>query len=383
MSRELPLDQQVIKRENRRALLEALRRKGPLSRAELAREIGLTKSTVSTLTQDLLDEGLLLEGALQSTGLGRPGMALELRSVGALALGIEFGVENTQMILLDMANQAQGQWEWPESSDAPLSQRLDAIAHRIKTNIPGYQSLLGIGLSFPGVVRDDQTLNYAPGSGWRNERPAELLGGLLGLPVIVENDANASALSETFWGESHSPLAYVILHTGLGTGLVVDGQVYRGYFGAAGELGHWKSQVEQICSCGQRGCLENELSVRALVSHYQTISQRHEGFWGILEQAKQGDAYALSSLEVLGTQLGRFVANLAVTFDPSIVVLGGTGAEAWQWLEAPMRKQLKNLAFIPEHATLPIRPSAFGHLAPVMGAAALVLQRFLRSGGVR
>lgn len=383
MPRELPLDQQLIKRQNRRAMLEALRRKGPLSRADLAREVGLTKSTISALTQELLEERLLLEGTLQTTGLGRPGLSLELRSEGALALGVELGVEATQMILLDMTNQTRGQWEWVESPDTPLFERLKKVAHQIQTKVPAYESLLGIGLSFPGVVRDDQTLNYAPGPGWRNERPAEVLQSLLELPVIVENDANASALSETFWGESHSPLAYIILHSGLGTGLVVNGQVYRGRFGAAGELGHWKSDSTQRCKCGQLGCLENELSIRALVAHYQALSGRYEGFWGILKMAEQHDLHAVQSLETLGAQLGRFVANLAVTFDPAIVVLGGTGAEAWRWLEVPMRQRLSELAFIPEHATLPVRPSAFGHLAPVMGAAALVLQRFLQSGGIR
>lgn len=377
------MDQQLIKRQNRRAMLEVLRRKGSLSRAELAREVGLTKSTISALTQELLDEKLVIEGTVQSTGLGRPGISLELCSEGALALGVELGVDSTQMILLDMANQAQGQWEWVESPDTPLSDRLKKIVHQIKTKVPAYEALLGIGLSFPGVVRDDQSLNYAPGPGWRNEHPAEVLQTLLELPVIVENDANASALSETFWGESHSPLAYIILHSGLGTGLIVNGQVFRGRFGAAGELGHWKSNSEHRCTCGRMGCLENELSIRALVAHYQALSKRNEGFWGILKMAEHNDAHALSSLEALGAQLGRFVANLAVTFDPAIVVLGGTGAEAWQWLEPPMRQRLAELAFIPEHATLPIRPSAFGHLAPVMGAAALVLQRFLESGGTR
>lgn len=383
MPRPLPLDQQIIKRQNRRVILEVLRRNGPLSRAELAREVGLTKSTISSLTQELLDEGTLTEGTLQTSGLGRPGTLLEMRSEGALALGAELGVESTVVMVLDLSNQAQQQWEWVESPGTPLPERLHKLATQIQTRLPDYKNLLGVGLTVPGVVHDDQTLVYAPGPGWRNEHPAADLEKLLGLPVILQNDANASALGETFWGESHNPLAYIILHTGLGTGLVVDGQVYRGRFGAAGELGHWKSNTTQKCSCGQMGCLENDLSLRALVQHYQTLSKRNEGFWGILKLAQQGDPRALAALEDLGTQLGRFIANLAITFDPAVVVLGGAGAEAWKYLQTPMRSKLRQLAFIPEHADLPVRPSAFGHLAPAMGAAALVLQRFLANGGTR
>ncbi|RIH90352.1 N-acetylglucosamine repressor [Calidithermus terrae] len=380
-----PLDQQAIKRQNRRLLLESIRRRGPSSRADLARELGLTKSTVSSLTQELIGEGLLSEGSPQASasGTGRPGILLELRPQGALALGVELGVKNTVVIVLDLGSQTQQLLEWPEASDTPLAQRLERIARQIQQHVPGREHLLGLGLTVPGVVRDDQTLVYAPGPGWRNAAPAEQLEALLGLRVVVQNDANASALGEAFWGESHSPLAYVMLGTGLGIGLVVDGQVYRGHFGAAGELGHWKEGSDRPCSCGRWGCLETELSLRALEQHFQALSRRTEDFWGILGLAGQGYGPALESLEALGGQLGRLVANLAVTFDPAVVVLGGAGAEAWQWLEAPTRRRLSELAFIPEHACLPIRPSAFGHLAPAMGAAALVLQRFLANGGVR
>ncbi len=380
MARSTPLDQQSIKRQNRRRILEALRRNGPTSRAALARTVGLTKSTVSSLVQELIEEGLLNEGHPRSVGLGRPGTQLEVCSQNTLALGVELGVENTQVIVLDLSNQPHGAWDWAESPHTPLIERLQKLAAHIQGQIPDYQHLLGVGLTIPGVI-NGQALVYAPGLGWRNEQPAAMLRSMLGLPVIVENDANASALSETFWGEHQSPLVYIVMTTGLGTGLVVDGQVYRGRWGAAGELGHWLSGKAKSRLEAQDA--EDLLSLRAVVRDYQAASKRSEGFWGLLQRAQQQDPYALEALQHLAQELGRFVANLCVAYDPAVVVLGGAGAEAWPWLEAPLRSTLRALAFIPQHAELPVRPSAFGHLAPAMGAAALVLQRFLANGGTR
>ncbi|RDI95406.1 ROK family transcriptional regulator [Meiothermus sp. QL-1] len=380
MARPLPLDQQSIKRQNRRRVLEVLRRQGPVSRAGLARAVGLTKSTVSSLVQEMIAEGLLSEGDPHSRGLGRPGLRLKIRAESTLALGVELGVENTQLILLDLNNQPHGAWEWAESPHTPLSERLDRLAAQVQAHVPEHTRLLGVGLALPGVVHE-QTLLYAPGPGWRNERPAELLEALLGLPVLVENDANAAALGETFWNEHPSPLLYIVLTTGLGTGLVIEGQVYRGRHGAAGELGHWLPA--QALSRAEAKDAEDSLSLRAVVQRYQAASGRNEGFRELLKQAAREDPYALEALKRLAEELGRFVANLCVAFDPAVVVLGGPGAEAWRWLEAPLRQTLRNLAFLPQHAELPIGPSALGHLAPAMGAAALVLQRFLANGGTR
>lgn len=373
------LDQQAIKRQNRRLILECLRRGGPLSRADLAREVGLTKSTVSSLIQEMISEGLLQEGSLQSLAIGRPGTLIELRSAGALAMGIELGVESTVVMVLDLNHQSQGLWEWPEERHTSLSTRLRNLSELVHRQLPDFANVLGAAMTVPGVVRNDQTLVYAPGTGWRNQRPATDLAQQLGFPVWLQNDANASALGETFWGEAQSPLAYVMLGTGLGTGLVVDGQVYLGRFGAAGEIGHWLTQGP---SSSRGPDLEEQVSLRAFMQLYHELDGKASNFWQVLLEAERKAPIALTALETLGDRLGHFIAKLAVTFDPAVVVLGGAGAEAWKWLELPLRKRLASLAFIPEHASLTVRPSAFGHLAPAMGAAAMVLQRFLATGGV-
>lgn len=169
--------------------------------------------------------------------------------------------------------------------------------------------------------------------------------------------------------------------TGLGTGLVVDGQVYRGRLGAAGELGHWLTG--QPHSRSRAGDVEDSLSLRAMVERYQAASNRQEGFWGILQRAEQQDPYALQALQNLAYEAGAFCGQSVCCLRPGG---GGAGRGRSRGLEVargPLRQTIRNLAFIPEHAEIPVKPSAFGHLAPAMGAAALVLQRFLANGGTR
>lgn len=373
-----PTDQQSIRRQNRRLILDCLRLSGPLSRAELARQVGLTKSTVSSLIGELVSEGCLREGSLISSPLGRPGTLIELAPENSLAAGAELGVDNTVLVLSDLKQQAHGLWEWPEESQTPLSQRLATLTRTFRQHISGRSRLLGLGLSVPGVVSRSHTLIYAPGLGWRNEDPALTLSQELGLPVWLFNDANASALGETFWAGGRSPLVYVMVGTGLGVGLVVEGEIYGGHNGSAGEVGHWLTHA-----LPHRGPdLEDQISLRSVMESYRISSQGRTSWWGLLERARQGEDLAVAALHRLGDQLGFLLANLAVAYDPAEIVLGGAGAEAWPWLEVSIRERLAQLAFIPQHTELPVRPGAFGHLAPAMGAAAHVLQRFLAIGAV-
>lgn len=378
MTTSPPTDQQSIRRQNRRLILDCLRLAGPLSRAELARQVGLTKSTISSLIGELVAEGCLREGSLVSSPLGRPGTLIELAAENSLAAGAELGVDNTVLVLSDLKQQAHGLWEWPEDSRVSLEQRLATLTRTFHQHISGRSRLLGLGLSVPGVVSRSHTLVYAPGLGWRNENPAQTLSQALRLPVWLFNDANASALGETFWAGGRSPLVYVMVGTGLGVGLVIDGQIYSGQHGAAGEIGHWLTRT-----LPHRGPdLEDQISLRSVMENYRQHNQGRTSWWGLLERARLGEAQAITALHHLGDQLGYLLANLAVAYDPAEVVLGGAGAEAWPWLETPIRERLAQLAFIPQHTELPVRPGAFGHLAPAMGAAAHVLQRFLANGAV-
>lgn len=379
-----------MKRINRRAILEALKGSGSLTRAELARCLGLTKSTISSLIDQLTGEGLVTvnlspqRGATQQKPpLGRPGLGVALRPSGAVALGAELGVESSVLLAVDWTGAVLAREEWGADPQTPLPERLTHLSQRALHTFQAHPGVLGLGLALPGVVDARGLLRYAPNLGWHDFEVAEALQARLPFPVHIDNDANSSAVGEVFFTPRQGQLAYLMLGTGLGVGLVHEGMVLRGANGAFGEVGHWLGSSPKRCRCGRAGCLETEVSLRAVLEHHRALGGEAEDFWELLKLAQAGHGLALEALAALGRALGRLVANLAVAYDPERVVLGGAGAEAWDFLEQPLRQALEAQAFLREHQGLEVQPSRFGHLAPAMGAAALVLQSFLASGGLR
>ncbi|MGC8967116.1 MAG: ROK family transcriptional regulator [Thermus sp.] len=366
-------DTQEIRRLNRRAILEHLR-KGPLTRAELSRRTGLAKSAISRLVEELLQEGLLEEGAFTSPPLGRPGTLLHLRPGARFALGAELGVEGTVLLALDWRGEVLWAKEWAHPRETGLEARLRRL---LEEALPLSEGALGLGFTLPGVVVSGRLL-LAPNLGWK-----DLDLGLLRapLPLWPENDAKASALSEVFLhGETH--LAYLVLSTSLGVGVVAEGRLLRGVNGALGELGHWLGNGGKPCACGRRGCLETELGLDNLLAHHRALGGRAEDLEALLHLARGGDSLALRALAHLGEALGRFLANLAVAYDPARVVVGGKVAEFFPLLEDSLRRALEAHAFLEAHRRLPVRPSVYGHLAPAVGGASLFLARFFELGGL-
>jgi len=368
-------DAQEIRRLNRRAILGHLRR-GPLTRADLSRLTGLAKSAVSRLVEELLQEGLLEEGAATSPPLGRPGTLLHLRPRARFALGAELGVEGTVLLALDWRGEVLWAREWRHPPEAGPRERL---ARLLEEALPQAKNALGLGFTLPGVVVEGRLL-LAPNLGWRELDLNPLLGDFP-LPVLAENDAKASALSEVFFhGEAN--LAYLVLSTGLGVGVVAEGRLLRGANGAAGEVGHWLGEGAKPCACGRRGCLETALGLGTLLEHHRALGGKAKDLEELMAQAAGGSPEAQKAMDHLGEALGRFLANLAVAYDPARVVVGGKAAELFPLLEGSLRRALEAHAFLPAHRVLPVQPSAYGHLAPAVGGASLFLARFFELGGL-
>ncbi|HEX8889033.1 MAG TPA: ROK family transcriptional regulator, partial [Pyrinomonadaceae bacterium] len=367
----------------RQIVLNYVREREPISRAEIARVTALQRSTVSTIVDALQADGLIEEiGAGESTGGRRPTL-LRIRTSGVMAIGVDITPSQTTVAVSNLAGRVLELERFP--SDPQFKKAIAQIVDCVQKMVSKYQgSIEAIGVSLPGLV--DTTMSrviYVPYFKWRDIEIAKIISEATGLRVSVENDANASALAELWFGRpevSHvRDFIMVLVGEGIGTGIVFDGQIHKGKYSAAGEFGHMiiahKGPV--ACSCGNYDCWEAFSSERAALARYRQMAQRtHDtrlrDFGELIERALAGERAAENALLETAHYLGIGISNLIVGFSPEAVVVGGRITRAWplvadalgETVERSIRRGLPSAR---------IRASTLGDPPTLMGALSLVL----------
>jgi len=370
----------TIRDINRQIVLNYVREREPISRAEIARETELQRSTVSAIVEDLKTEGLVEEvGEGESTGGRRPTL-LKLRAAGPIAIGVSITPTCTTVATSDLAGRLIDQEEFLTDSEKTLSEVI-RIVREFTSRYQG--SIEGVGVSLPGLV-DPSTGNalYIPYFRWRDLPVSEMISKAVGLPVVIDNDANAVALAELWFGRPEVSDArdfiLVLVAEGVGTGIIFDGQVYRGQRGAAGEFGHMVigSGAPVPCSCGSDDCWEAFSSEGAAIARYLKLTGSSPAtprtFIEVVDRALGGEEHAKTALVETARQLGVGISNLIIGFSPEAVVVGGEIARAWHLIESALTETI-------EHSVrrgLPsarILPSTLGDKPTLHGALSLVL----------
>jgi predicted NBD/HSP70 family sugar kinase len=368
----------TIRDINRQIVLNYVREREPISRAEIARETDLQRSTISAIVEDLKTEGLVEEvGEGESTGGRRPTL-LKLRAVGPIALGVSITPTCTTIATSDLAGRVIDQEEFLTDAGKTLGQMIEVV-HEFTERYKG--SIEGIGVSLPGLVDPSTgTALYIPYFLWRDLPISEMISSAVGLPVVIDNDANAVALAELWFGRPEvndaRDFILVLVAEGVGTGIIFDGQVYRGQRGAAGEFGHMVigSGAPVPCSCGGVDCWEAFSSERAAIARYVKLSgaRGETTFVEVVDRALAGEAHAKAALVETARQLGVGISNLIIGFSPEAVVVGGEIARAWDLIESALTETIANSV----RRGLPsarILPSTLGEKPTLRGALSLVL----------
>jgi glucokinase-like ROK family protein len=328
-------------------------------------------------------------------------MLLELNPDGGCAVGVEIGVDFVSVVLTDFI--AHILWRKRIASDPQDEQ--GTIIGRVEDIIQEALSIgkerglrhLGIGLGVPGLVDIRQgNLVFAPNLGWCDVPFRQMWTQRFDVPVFVENEANAAALGEYYFGIAHNVqnLIYLSAGVGLGGGIIIKGRLFRGSSGYAGEVGHMTVDPNgELCGCGKRGCWETVVGPRAIVRRVkETLESGGESQIGtlvendlsridvgvVVQAAQAGDPIAQTALEEVGVQLGIGISNLVNTFNPEMVVLGGALSLASPFLLPVIEETVREHALEQPREIVEVAASAHGADACVMGAVTLVLDDILR-----
>lgn len=382
---------ETVRDINCRIMLNLVRQHQPISRADLTRYSGLQRSTVSAITEQLIAERWLKEGTVSQLPRGRKPTFLNLNEDRAGIFGINVRPFSTNMALANLGGRflVQELMATPANSDEFVGQ----VSQRIRSLMKEYPHMAyeGIGVSLPGRVDlSSQRFVFAPNLGWREEDLKARLERATGLPVDLENEANACALSEFWFGrqtEGVRNLLAVAVSEGIGVGMILNGQLVRGPSGFAGEFGHVAlGEDGPKCGCGNRGCWEVHASNSAALRYYHEAkpprrngktNSRHEQavatFEDVLQLVEQGDLRALEALDRMAHYLGRGIAMLVTGLAPDVIVVVGEVTRAWDRVGPIISDVVKHRSFT--HATTRIMASGPAPLPRLRGIIALVLQK--------
>lgn len=373
-------DQALVKKINKSLILHSVRKHPELSRARISEMTGLNKATVSNLVAELQAEQLVLEAGPGESSGGRKPLILHFNATAGYVVGMEVRVKQLAAVLCDLNGSVLREMEVPliqHDFEYVLREMKKIIAALIAEAPPAVYGVVGIGVAVPGMVDEHGTVLFAPNLAWEMIPLQELLEEHFSLPVIIDNEANSGAFGELNFGrgEDVRHLLYISAGSGIGSGIIIGGELYKGSRGYAGETGHMCIEAEGIpCSCGSRGCWELYASEKAydLAMGIPAFQTRE-----LVAMAAQGNAAARQQFEGIGTYLGIGLTNLINSFNPELIVIGGTLSEAKAWLEAPMQ-QVVTQRTLPFHKQqLEIAFSTLGIRAAMIGAGFSAAMHFL------
>jgi N-acetylglucosamine repressor len=393
-----------IKLQNRAVVFRAIREAGAISRADLAKQTGLNPATLTHITRELLERDLIEDAGAGEARVGRRSSLLRIHSMIGNILAVRLARHNIQGLLTDLdlhdpvIHTASSSF-LSNPMDASLPALLDLIETLIEKSGLDRRTILGIGISAPGPLDSGRGILTAPPNfpGWDSFPIRKIIEEKTGFPTFLDNDANSAALAEKWFGAGRNldNFVFILVEDGVGGGLVINGDIYRGQHDIAGEIGH--SSIDRngaVCACGNTGCLELYASPhtvesrvrqalldgrKSLVSDLSNNDPNRITFELIAKAALQGDALANEAILEMAQALGVAAVNVVNSFDPQAVILGGKINLAGQLILPVVQEYVNQRAISRSEQQLPVLMSELGEMAPVIGAFSLVLRKLFQN----
>jgi len=377
---------------NRRIALNLIREHQPISRADLARQMEVTRGVVSVLVQELIEQELIYEGATGDTARGRKPTFLHIRTRDRLAIAVDVRFSKTYLMLCDFSGRQLALEIYDTVFSIPVFIKdLAARIRRMLKTQGAKSNCEGIGVVVPGMVdhRTGRILN-APTLGWREVDIRDRLAAATALPVQVENSGRACSLAHLWLERGEETVTqtftYVNVSDGVGIGVVLNGELVRGHDHIAGEFGHMPLSLEgPRCMCGRTGCWEAYISNLATLARYfgrnlsnfnpnslRDAGQESFTVLDLIARARAGDAKAIVAIQSTARFLGLGLATIINVINPDTIYLAGEITTAWDLMESTVRAALSERALTEAAASTPLRVASMQEYPRLRGAAALI-----------
>jgi len=375
-----PGSQSSLRNANQRRVLDTVRRHGRLTQAQISRRTALAPSTVSNIVHELIGAGLLV---MEPDNAGRRGQLVSFSGSAGHVVGVDVGHRHLTVAVADLNQRILAQRRHDLPAGHRFAEDLELVEHAVDTLLEQIgtprSSLLAGGLTLPAPVDLEGRVISASAilPAWSGIDVREEAGRRLELPVVVENDANAGALGEHTWGAGRGVrnMAYIKIGHGVGSGLILNGALFRGATGSAGEIGHSTlDERGRLCRCGNRGCLETLVSSGDVVRLLADTHGPDLTIPDVVDAAVAGDVGCERVIGDTGRTLGIAVANLCNIMNPELVVIGGELARAGDLLLEPLREIVSRYGVRGSVRDLRIEAAQLGIQAHVAGAVIVALQ---------
>lgn len=387
----------LIRAINRFVILHCIREKERISRVDIARSTGLSRASVTGITGKLLSEGLLLEKESGQSMGGRRPVLLALNPDGAYAVGVYLSFRRISVVLVNLQADIVSKHILPlRSKKYTPAKMADKIVQAVQACIWGADcskgQIAGIGIALPGLVDSaGGILRYLPNYQWEDINLQELVRARMNHSVYIENSANALAVSEQWFGEGRGVDNFIVvtLENGVGLGIVINGRLYRGQKGIAGEFGHTIVEPDgPLCRCGLKGCLEAIVGSNAIIREALLAAEARKwkprnpekvSIEEVIDAARNGHLSLQKIFARAGRVLGIGISNLTRVFNPDKIIISGSGVAAGELIFDAMYHALANYQSPKTNSDSPVVVRSWDRLDYARGAGSFVLQEVYKS----
>ncbi|WP_369384554.1 ROK family protein [Halalkalibacter hemicellulosilyticus] len=379
------MNQQLVKVSNKSLVLQTIISETPVSRASISQKSGLNKGTVSSLVNELIEEELIFESGPGESSGGRRPVMLHFNQKAGFAIGIDLQVNRLLAVLTDLQGEiiVEQTIKLADNHYSVVLSNFHSIIKELMEKAPDSPyGIVGIGVGVPGIVNNSGMIVHAPNLHWKSIELKQELEATYDLPVIIDNEANGGAYGEKKFGAAKQSenVIYISAGTGIGVGIILNNQMYRGINGFSGEMGHTTIQAGgRKCVCGNKGCWELYASERALLKEAKKVYQQDQiDLEDLIKYANEKDKRALTIIHEIGLYLGYGINSIMNTFNPDEIIIGNRLASLEPFLQEPIEEVTNQNRYQFQQANLHIHFSTLATHSTALGMAAFVCEAFIR-----